>query len=117
VHDPDLGWDDAARIITWLHQIQVRAGEADNLGLLEEAAGAALIWDAAWDQWTTQGDIRHWLARLRGDQGAAAARAIREHGKASHFADLADDRRADERIRRAVRPAPSLSPDHPPGDP
>ena len=38
VHDPDLGWDDASRIITWLHHIQVRAAEADDLGFLEEAA-------------------------------------------------------------------------------
>ena len=116
VHDHDLGWDDAARIITWLHRIQVRAGEADDLELLEEAVGAAMIWDAAWDQWNPQKDIRLWLARLRGDRAAAAARAIREHGMPSHFAELADDRRADERIRRAVRPAPSPSPD-PPGEP
>ena len=111
VHDPDLGWDDAARIITWLHRIQVRASEADDLGLLEEAAGAVLIWDAVWDQWNPQKEIKRWLAQLRGDQAAATARAIREHGVARHFAELADDRRADERIRRAVRPAPSLSPD------
>jgi hypothetical protein len=43
VHDHDLGWDDAALIITWLHRIQVRAGEADDLELLEEAVGAAMI--------------------------------------------------------------------------
>ena len=70
-----------------------------------------LIWDAAWDQWTPQTKIRRWLTTLRGDQAAAAARAIREHGMARHFAELADDHRADERIRRAVRPARSSSPD------
>ena len=117
VHDPDLRRDDAARIITWLHRIQSRAGRGDNLELLEEAAGAALIWDAAWDQGTPQAEIRHWLARLRRDQAAAAARAIREHANASHFAQLADDSSTDERIRRAVRPALSPPPDRPPGGP
>jgi hypothetical protein len=117
VHDSDLGWDDASRIITWLHHIQVRAAEAGNLGLLEEAANAVLTWDAVWDQWTPQTEIRQWLAKLRGDQAAAVARVIREHGMATHFAELADDRRADERIRRAVRPAPPSLPDRPPGKP
>ena len=48
--------------------------------------------------------IRGWMARLRDDKAAAAARALREHGEVTHFAELADDRRVDERIRRAVCP-------------
>src|ERR1019366_4053185 len=80
-------------------------------GLLEEAGRAVLTWDAAWDQWTPQRQVNQWLARLRGDQAAAAARALREHHDAArHFAELADDHRVDERIRRAVRPAPSAPP-------
>lgn len=111
VRNPDLGFGDAERITTWLNRIAVRAGEADDLGLLEDAANAMLTWDAARDQWTPQNQIKQWLARLRGDQAAAAARAFREHRDAArHFAELADNRRADERIRRAVRPAPSASP-------
>lgn len=110
VGDPDLRWADAARIITWLHWIQVRAGEADDLGLLEEATRAVLTWDAAWDQWEPQRMIRRWLAQLRGDQAAAAARALREHGDPAHFAELAGERHVDERIRRAVRPAPPKLP-------
>jgi len=43
------------------------------------------------------------VARLRNDQAAAAARALREHGDTRHFSELADDRYADERIRRVVR--------------
>ena len=107
VHDYDLGWDDAARIITWLHRIQVRAGEADDLEFLEEAVGAAMIWDAAWDQWNPQKDDqavagtapgrpsrsrsprdpRAWdaqpLRRTRGRppcrSSASAARSVRRH--------------------------------------
>src|SRR5947208_12653530 len=40
----------------------------------------------------------------------ADARAIREHGDPAHFADLAGERHVDERIRRAVRPAPPKLP-------
>lgn len=110
VRDPDLGWTDAERIIIWLHWVAVAAGQTNDLGLLEEVANAVLTWDAAWDQWTPRKQIRHWLVQLRGDQAAAAARALREHPEAArHFAKLADDRRADERIRRAVRSAPSAS--------
>jgi Protein kinase domain len=105
IHDHDLGWDDADRIVTWLHWIAVRASEINDLGLLEQATGAALTWDASWDQWTPQKLIRRWLAGLRNDQAAAAARALREHGNIRHFSELADDRHTDERIRRAVRPA------------
>jgi hypothetical protein len=105
VSDRDLSWDDAARVITWLHWIAVRAGEINDIGLLEEAISVALTWDASWDQWTPQRLIRQWMARLRNDQAAAAARALREHAEIRHFSELADDRQADERIRRAVRPA------------
>jgi len=105
IRDPDLRWTDAAGIVTWLHWIAMRASEINDLELLEEAIGAALTWDASWDQWTPQRSIRLWLARLRNDQAAAAARALREHGDIMHFSELANDRHADERIRRAVRPA------------
>ncbi len=114
LRDPDLRWADAERIITWLHRIAVAAGQTNDLGLLEEATNAVLTWDAAWNQWTPQKQIRQWLAQLRGDQAAAAARALREHREAArHFAELADDRRTDKRIRRAVRSAPSASPSEP----
>lgn len=73
--------------------------------LLEESARVVLVWDTAWDQWRPQKQIRQWLARLRGDQAAAASRALREHGDARHFTELADDHRADARIRRAARSA------------
>lgn len=101
----DLSWGDAARIITWLYWITARAGEDDDLTLLEEALRTTLAWDAYWDQWTPRDLIRRWLGRLRDDHAAAAAHALREHGDASHFRELADDRNADERIRRAVRPS------------
>jgi hypothetical protein len=103
IRDPDLSWGDAARVVAWNHRIAVRAGEIDDLALLEEAVATVLAWDAAWDQWEPQRQVRDWLARLRGDQAAAAARALREHGDVRHFTELADDHRADERIRRAAR--------------
>jgi len=112
VHDPGLSFDDAARIITTLHWIQVRAAEVADLDLLHEAASAVLTWDASWDQWTPQNQIRSWLARLRGDEAAVVARALRDHPDAArHFAEIAGNRHADERIRRAVRPAPAASSD------
>jgi Protein kinase domain/Translation initiation factor IF-2, N-terminal region len=98
--------EDAAQVITRLHWIQERAGEADNLELFEEAASAVLTWDGAWDQREPQRLIRQWLAQLSGDQAAAAAHALRDHAaSARHFAGLADDRLVDERIRRAVHDA------------
>src|ERR1019366_1572848 len=70
-------------------------------GLLEEAGRAVLTWDAAWDQWTPQRQVNQWLARLRGDQAAAAARALREHHHAARpFAELADDHPVAEGIPR-----------------
>jgi hypothetical protein len=114
VREPGLGFGDAAQITTLLHRIAVRAGEINDLELLEAAVHATLTWDAAWDQWTPQIQIRQWLAQLRGDQAAAAARALREHPDAArHFAELAGNRGADERLRRAARPAPSASPAEP----
>ena len=103
VHQYDLDYDDAARVITWLYWIAARAGEINDLGLLEEALRAVLAWDAHWDRWTPQKVIRKWLAGLRNDHAAAAARALRDHGEAAHFSELAEDRSADERLRRAVR--------------
>jgi hypothetical protein len=84
------------------------AGEEADLGLLEEAASSTLAWDAIWDQRIPQMMIGPWLAQLRGDQAAAAARLLRAHPEAArHFAQIAGNREADDRIRRAVRPASS----------
>jgi serine/threonine protein kinase len=107
VLDPDLRPQDAIRIITWLHWIQVRAGERDELGLLEETISTVFTWDR------NRGQIRklimQWLAGLRGDQAAAAASALREHDTSGHFAELADDRHVDARIRHAARrPNPAV---------
>jgi hypothetical protein len=100
----DLPYDEAARIITWLHWIEMWATEKGDLDLLEEAAQALLAWDARWDQWTPQRDIRAWMAALRGEAAAVVARMLRRNPDAArHFAELNDDRHVDERIRRAVR--------------
>lgn len=100
----DLSWDEAARVITWLHWIETWAADEGNLNLLEEAAQALLAWDARWDQWTPQRNIKAWLATLRGDQAAVVAGVLRRNPDAArHFAELNEDRRVDERIRRAVR--------------
>ena len=112
VHDLDFRPEDADQIITWLHWIQVRAGEKNDLGLLEETLSVVLTWDTAWD-WDRRDLrklLRQWLGQLRGDQASAAASALREHDTPGHFAELADAPDADERIRRAVRPPLSPSP-------
>jgi hypothetical protein len=60
------------------------------------------------DETRVAGSRRHWL---RDDEAAVIARALRDRPDAArHFAEVADNRHADERIRRAVRPAPSASP-------
>ena len=105
IHDPDLSEAEAAKVITWLHCIEVRASEADDLRLLEEAVTAVLTWDASWDQREPQRMIRQWLAGLRGDQAAAVAHGLREYGEVGHFAELADHHSVDARIRRAIRQA------------
>jgi hypothetical protein len=66
VHDPGLSFGDAASIIARLHWIQARAAEIGDLDLLHDAADAVLTWDASWDQWTPQRQIRSWLALLSG---------------------------------------------------
>jgi hypothetical protein len=104
VGHPDVHYGDAARITIWLHWIEVRAAEADNLDLLQEAADATLTWDAHWDQRVPQAQIRPWMTALRGDQAAVVARALHDHrGAAAHFAELSGNRDADVRIRRAVQ--------------
>jgi serine/threonine protein kinase len=106
-----LSFGDADRIITWLHWIEMWAAEADDLDLLRDATEAVLAWDAHWDQGIPQRSIKAWMASLRGDAAAVVAGALREHRDAAqHFEDLWNDRRVDERIRRAVRSTPPRAP-------
>lgn len=103
-----LSFEDADRIITWLHWIEMWAAEAADLDLLQEAAEAVLAWDAHWDQWTPQRQIRAWMATLTGDPAAVVAGALRNNRDAArHFEELSENRRVDGRIRRAVRGAPT----------
>src|SRR5262249_53479938 len=109
LRDPYLPFDDAARIITWLHWVQVWAAEADNLDLLQETADAVFAGDAQRDQWTPQKLIKSWMTTLRGDAAAVVARVLRRHpGATRHFSELGDNRRVDERVRRAIRSRSTL---------
>jgi len=108
----DADTEQSERIITWLHWIQARAGEAKDLELLEEATRAVLAWDQEWDRDRPRRQIASWLGLLQGDQAAAVARALREApGSAKHFGDVLDDGQTDERIQRAVRAALNITPD------
>ncbi|WP_327586794.1 serine/threonine protein kinase [Nonomuraea sp. NBC_00507] len=104
-HASQLTFDDAAHVIIWLHWIEVWAAHASDLDVLQVGADAVLAWDAYWDQWTPQPTIKAWMITLRGDAAAVVAGALRDHPDAvQHFAELGDNSRVDERIRRAVRP-------------
>lgn len=100
-----LNYADAARIITFLHHIQVWAAGSRQLDLLQDTAETLLAWDERWNQWTPQKQIRTWMATLTGEAAGVIAGALRrEPGAARHFEEILEHRGVDERIRRAVRP-------------
>ncbi|BCB74503.1 hypothetical protein GCM10022251_74250 [Phytohabitans flavus] len=87
-----------------MHWIQAWAAANGDLDLLEEAAEVLLAWDAHWDRWQPQREIRAWMATLHGEPAAVVARLLRRNPDAArHFTELNENRRVDERIRRAVR--------------
>jgi len=95
-------WADS--VIFFLFYVAKYASSGGRIDLLEDAADALFAWDDAWNQWTPQPAIREWLGRLDGQSARSVARAIRRYpDSASHFAELADSRRADPDIRSAVR--------------
>jgi hypothetical protein len=96
----------AARAAVWLHTIANFAGAKDDWDLLDEAARAMCIWDAAWDQWSAQDRIAPWLRSLSGQAAQLVAAALRDHPRsARHFSGLAQDGTVDLRIREAIRVA------------
>ncbi|MEU7340385.1 serine/threonine-protein kinase [Streptomyces sp. NPDC007074] len=98
---PERGEVDA--VITWCLAIARHAAGAGELHLLEEACGGAFSWDARWDQWRPQEEIRPWLRTLTGDAASSVASVLRAHPDcARHFSSLADDVRVDHQIRSAV---------------
>lgn len=102
------------RLILWLFALARHAADAGELHLLEECCNGAFAWDALWDQWRPQDEIRPWLRTLAGDPAGSVAGALREHPDcARHFASLADDVRVDHRIRSAVAGEPAGRPVQP----
>ncbi|WP_052425218.1 serine/threonine-protein kinase [Streptomyces fulvoviolaceus] len=98
---PERGEVDA--VIFWLFAVARHAADAAELHLLEECCNGAFTWDALWDQWRPQDEIRPWLRTLRGDAAASVAGALRDHPDcARHFSSLANDVHVDHRIRSAV---------------
>ncbi|MDX3673338.1 serine/threonine protein kinase [Streptomyces europaeiscabiei] len=98
---PERG--EVAAVILWLLAVARHAADAAELHLLEECCNGAFAWDALWDQWRSQDEIRPWLRTLGGDAAASVAGALRDHPNcARHFTSLANDVRVDHRIRSAV---------------
>ncbi|MFI8793900.1 RNA-binding domain-containing protein [Streptomyces sp. NPDC055105] len=92
-------------VILWLFTVARHAANAAQLDLLEECCNGAFTWDALWDQWTPQDEIRPWLRTLTGDAAGSVAGALRDHPDcARHFSSLANELRVDHRIRLAVSP-------------
>ncbi|WP_406426628.1 protein kinase domain-containing protein [Streptomyces sp. NBC_00147] len=98
---PERGEVDA--VIMWCFAVARHAADAGQLHLLEEACSGAFSWDALWDQWRPQDEIRPWLRTLTGDAASSVAGALRAYPDcARHFSSLADDVHVDHRIRSAV---------------
>ncbi|MEE1751176.1 dsDNA nuclease domain-containing protein [Streptomyces sp. SP18CS02] len=94
-------------VILWLFTVARHAANAAQLDLLEVCCNGAFIWDALWDQWRPQDEIRPWLRTLTGDAAGSVAGALRDHPDcARHFSSLANEMRVDQRIRSAVSPPP-----------
>ncbi|MET8420668.1 dsDNA nuclease domain-containing protein [Streptomyces sp. NPDC005098] len=92
-------------VILWLFTVARHAANAAQLDLLEECCNGAFTWDALWNQWTPQDEIRPWLRTLTGDAAGSVAGALRDHPDcARHFSSLANELRVDHRIRLAVSP-------------
>ncbi|GGT02679.1 AbiJ-related protein [Streptomyces cinerochromogenes] len=108
VHGDDthtVQFGDAAAVVIWLHGICSYAADHRDWDLLEEAAHAMCTWDGAWDQWSAQDKIGPWLRALTSEAASVIADVLRDHPEsAQHFSHIADDRTADTRIRRALRP-------------
>lgn len=100
--DRPFKWADD--VIALLFGVAKAAAAAQEVAVLEEALEALFAWDERWDQRAPQPAIRAWLRGLRGDMAHIAAAALRRHpDAAAHFREVADDGRADVRIRAAVR--------------
>lgn len=92
-------------VILWLFTVARHAAHAAQLDLLEVCCNGAFTWDALWDQWRPQDEIRPWLRTLTGDAAGSVAGALRDHPAcAHHFSSLANEMRVDHRIRSAVSP-------------
>jgi serine/threonine protein kinase len=102
--DRPFRWAD--NVILALLYVASAAAEMDDLNLLEEAVTAMFAWDGSWDQWPPQGPIRHWLRSLRGSAAGVVAQVLLEEpNSARHFSEVANDARADGRVRDAIRRA------------
>ena len=100
--DRAFKWAD--HVVHLLFRVAKAAADGGEVGVLEEASEALFAWDARWDQWAPQAAIEAWLRSLRGDAARIVAAALRHHPDSGpHFHQIADDPRADVRIRAIVR--------------
>ncbi len=103
------GWghrnfDHANSVIGFLLDMAIESERQNDLDLLAETASILFEWDGVWDRWATQRRIGTWLKKLTGDAASVVAVSLRRHpDSASHFSDLADNRRVDPRIVSAIQ--------------
>ena len=97
-------FDWANAVIRWLLRVARTAVGLGEVAVLEAATESLLEWDAIWDRWNVQKEIRAWMRGLAGEPARVVASLLRIHGaSARHFESLADDLRVDSRIRSAVQ--------------
>jgi serine/threonine protein kinase len=97
-----MEYRDIDRLIRWLLVVAGAAEALQEWDLLEDCTATILFWDQ-WDRWRVQEEIRSWLAGRSGHAAAVVAAALRRHPEIhAHFENLANDRRTDYRIRRAL---------------
>lgn len=101
-HYRSFRWADSViRFALRLAMQGVRIGRVD---LVEAGSEALFSWDDSWDQWPPQSDIRSWLRALRGDSARTVAAVLRRYPDSlQHFADIADDRELDSRLRAVLK--------------
>jgi hypothetical protein len=104
--DGDWGrrnFDYANTVIRWMLRVAQEAIAIGDHDLLEAAVECLFSWDADWDRWHVQREIRSWLRSLSGEAARVAGRGLRaEKDAAAHFASLAEETNIDNAVRAAV---------------
>jgi Protein kinase domain len=96
-------FDWANSVIRWALRVARAAVVLRDVALLEAAVDALFGWDAVWDRWPVQNEMRSWMRTLTVEDARIVASSLRNHRDAArHFASLADEPLVDARIQAAV---------------